>query len=91
MAERRPSLVLLDLQLPDLSGLALLEGWKQDPRLSTVPVIVLSNSSAQPDLQAAYAKGAAAFVSKPGSVIELRGFVAAVLGFWLDHNRLPPL
>ena len=62
---RQPDLVLLDLRLPDISGIAVLEGMRSDPATRDVPVIVLSASADQAQVNEAMRLGAQAFLRKP--------------------------
>jgi CheY-like chemotaxis protein len=62
---RQPDLVLLDLRLPDISGIAVLEGMRSDPATRDVPVIVLSASADQAQVSEAMRLGAQAFLPKP--------------------------
>lgn len=86
----RPDLVLLDLNLPLKDGHEVLADLKADPDLSTIPVVVLTTSTADRDVLDSYRLHANSFVSKP---VELAGFLDAVRqieGFWLTVVRLPP-
>ena len=90
-AERkRPSLVLLDLNLPRKSGFEVLAECKSDTSLRRVPVVVLSGSSASHDVVRAYDLHANAYVTKPLNLQEFIGALRAVEGFWLDLATLPP-
>jgi two-component system response regulator len=85
-----PKLVLLDLKLPRCSGFDVLRALKADAVHRHVPVVVLTSSLEQRDLDTAYALGANSYVQKP---VEFESFVAAVdrIGsYWLDLNRTPP-
>lgn len=89
-SDSAPTVVLLDLGLPKISGLEVLERLRADPRTRTLPIVVLTSSREENDLQKAYARGANAFVQKP---VEFDQFVqaAATLGlFWTVYNKLPP-
>lgn len=82
-AAQRPRLVLLDLNLPTISGAEVLSAVKTDARLATVPVVMLSTSSRPSDIQQCYAAGANAYVTKPGSFSGFVDLVAALALVWL--------
>ena len=82
MASERPAIVILDLNLPGVQGLDVLRWVKKEPRRRIVPVIVLSGSHRQEDIDAAYAAGANAYVSKPLDYAELRRVVISMHDFW---------
>jgi two-component system, response regulator len=85
----RPKVVLLDLKLPKVSGLEVLQALKQDERTRSIPIVVVSSSREDPDIAAAYALGANSYVVKP---VDFEGFSAAVstLGlYWLLVNQPP--
>jgi CheY-like chemotaxis protein len=79
-----PSLVLLDLKLPRMSGLEVLEWMRTQAPLSGVRVVVLTSSSEESDIRRAHALGASAYVVKPVDFIGLRGVIEALLAFWED-------
>lgn len=83
----RPKVVLLDLKLPKLNGLEVLKAIKTDERTRTIPVIMVTSSREDPDIQKAYDLGANSYVVKP---VEFEAFVEAIsqLGFyWLLVNE----
>jgi chemotaxis family two-component system response regulator Rcp1 len=85
----RPDLILLDLNLPRVDGRDVLRALKQSPATRTIPVIVLSTSEAESDIEGAYRAGANCYVTKPFS---FEGWVSAVDGirdFWLHTVQLP--
>jgi chemotaxis family two-component system response regulator Rcp1 len=86
---RRPDLVLLDLNLPRLSGREVLARTKEDPDLKHVPVVVLSSSHAERDLLDAYRLHANCFVTKPVDLNDFLASVGAVVRFWLSVVKLP--
>lgn len=85
----RPDLVLLDLNLPQLSGLAVLEQMKADPKLRSIPVVVLTTSAHEDDVRRAYEFQASGFITKP---VDLNRFVEVIESFeryWFEVCRLP--
>jgi CheY-like chemotaxis protein len=85
----RPGLVLLDLNLPRLDGREVLSHLKTDPALRDIPVVVLTTSSAPPDVALAYDRGANAYVRKPLGMERLEEAVASIRDFWLRTATLP--
>lgn len=85
-----PAIVLLDLNLPKISGLDVLKRIRSDDRTSCLPVIILTSSKEDEDILSSYRLGANAYVRKP---VEYDKFVEAAntLGmFWLMLNEPPP-
>src|SRR5579875_1808055 len=85
-----PAVVLLDLKLPKLDGLEVLEKVKRDPTLRHIPVVMLTSSKEERDLVRSYELGVNAFVVKP---VEFKAFFEAIqdLGvFWAILNEPPP-
>jgi CheY-like chemotaxis protein len=85
-----PALLLLDLKMPKVDGLEVLRTVKSDPRLRTIPVVVLSSSREEQDVVRSYELGVNAYVVKP---VEFDKFLRAVrdLGlFWMLVNEPPP-
>ncbi len=78
----RPALIILDLNLPGIRGMEVLAALKGDARVRAVPVIVLSGSSREEDVDAAYEAGANAYLSKPLDFAELRRSVLSLHEFW---------
>lgn len=86
---RRPDLVLLDLNLPGLSGQEVLAQLKADPDLRTIPVVVLTSSSDERDVLRSYSNHANAYVTKPVDLTKLVELVTRLDGFWFSVVRLP--
>jgi CheY-like chemotaxis protein len=84
-----PKVVLLDLKLPKASGLDVLRQVKSDPRTSTIPVVVLTSSAEDRDIDAAYHLGANSYIVKP---VDFEQFTEAVrkLGLYWALLNLPP-
>ncbi len=85
----RPTLVLLDLNLPRKSGRELLAEIKQDEGLRQIPVIVLSTSTSAEDIAKAYDLHANCYVVKPADLDRLVQFVDELKAFWLGTAELP--
>jgi len=85
----RPGLVLLDLRLPKLSGLEVLKRIKEDESISSIPVIVLSNSDAESDITKAYKSMANCYIVKPFAMAEFIEVVKYIEKFWLNCVKLP--
>jgi len=89
-SEGNPAVILLDLKLPKVDGLEVLQQVKSDERLKMVPVIVLTSSHQEKDVMRSYNLGVNAYVVKP---VDFHEFVNAVkeLGvFWAVINAPPP-
>jgi two-component system response regulator len=89
-APLRPAVILLDINLPKVSGLELLSRIRSDPRTMSAPVVVLTTSKEERDIVESYRLGANSFVRKP---VVFSEFVEAtrVLGvYWLLLNEAPP-
>lgn len=85
----KPGIILLDLNLPGTDGREVLHAVKQDPGLHKIPVIVLTTSAADQDIQRCYDYGANSYVQKP---VDLQGFVAAMTRlkeYWFEVAVLP--
>ena len=86
----RPDLVLLDLNLPRKSGAEVLAEIKSDPRLSTIPVVVLTTSQAEEDVLRSYEMHANAYVTKPVDFDRFGEIVRQIDEFFVGIVRLPP-
>ncbi|HEX4483804.1 MAG TPA: response regulator [Solirubrobacteraceae bacterium] len=86
----RPDLVLLDLNLPRKSGAEVLAEIKGDPRLSTIPVVVLTTSQAEEDVLRSYEMHANAYVTKPVDFERFGEIVRQIDEFFVGIVKLPP-
>lgn len=85
-----PAVILLDIKLPKLNGLEVLQQIKQDPELRRVPVVMLTSSREEPDLEKSYELGVNAYVVKPVSFGDFVHAVQELGGFWAVLNEPPP-
>jgi len=85
----RPRLILLDIQMPKVNGIEVLQKIKGDPRTQAIPVVILTSSKEDPDIQKCYALGANSYIVKP---VNFESFAQSIknLGFyWLLLNQPP--
>jgi CheY-like chemotaxis protein len=85
-----PIFILLDLKMPKVTGIEVLRQIKADPQLRAIPVIVLSSSREQPDLNECYKQGVNAYVVKPVDFAEFTAAVKELGIFWAAVNEPPP-
>ena len=81
-----PHLVLLDLKMPRANGFELLRWIRRHPQLHALPVVILSGSELQSDVQQAYAGGANSYLVKPLGFEELVGLVRNISTIWLPAH-----
>jgi len=89
-ADGPPLAVFLDLKMPRMNGLEVLQRVKNDPKLKTVPVVVVSSSRETRDLIRCYESGVNAYVVKPTCYKEFTDTFKRLSDFWADTNELPP-
>jgi CheY-like chemotaxis protein len=85
-----PDLVILDLNLPCLSGHEVLAAMRADDSMRRIPVAVLTTSSAESDVERSYDLGANCFLTKPVEIEQFIHVVHSIDNFWLGLVRLPP-
>lgn len=88
-ASPRPSLVLLDLNLPGTDGRALLAVIKDDEDLKSIPVIVLTTSSNPKDIAACYRRGANSYLVKPVDYGRFKQALQTMIDYWFQTATLP--
>ncbi len=82
-----PDLILLDINMPGLSGFDVLESLKSDAELKLVPVVMLTSSDASTDVARAYELGASGYISKPSYFHDLRAVLGNTLLYWSAMRR----
>ncbi|HZR47363.1 MAG TPA: response regulator [Candidatus Manganitrophaceae bacterium] len=86
----RPGIILLDLNLPKVGGMEVLQEIKKDEALKSIPVIVLTASPREEDVAAIYRLGGNTYIQKP---VEFEGFIRvvnAIQEYWVGIASLPP-
>ncbi len=84
-----PKVVLLDLKLPKLNGLEVLRRLKSDERTKRIPVVVLTSSHEEPDIEESYRLGVNSYIVKPVDFESFASAVAEVGLYWLFLNHVP--
>ena len=88
-ANQLPKVILLDLKLPRVDGLEVLRALRADARTRTVPIVIVTSSNQDPDIQAAYGLGANSYVVKPVDFENFSEAMTALGFFWLLVNAPP--
>ena len=89
LGEILPVVILLDLKLPKINGLQVLHHLKTHPQFCTLPVVILSTSSEDRDIQTAYQKGANSYIVKPVDFDQFMKVVDQIESYWCGLNILP--
>jgi len=87
---RMPAVILLDLKLPKLSGLDVLDRLRRDPRTRLIPTVVLTSSSEEDDMVKSYQLGANSYVRKPIDFSQFANAVSQLGIYWLLLNQPAP-
>ena len=85
-----PKLVLLDLKLPKVNGLEVLNEIKSNPDTRAIPVVVLTSSAEEKDLTESYKLGVNSYIQKPVNFDNFRQAIRSLGHYWLDLNQPPP-
>ena len=85
----RPDLILLDLNMPRMDGREFLIRLRGDERYKTIPVVVLTTSATERDVEMSYGLGANSFITKPVDVDQMFKAIRIVSDYWFSIVRLP--
>jgi CheY-like chemotaxis protein len=85
----RPGIILLDLRLPKVDGLEVLKTVKNDPKLSAIPVVILTTSKAEVDMVKAYHCHANSYLVKPVDFTQFSQLMDTFGFYWLAWNQYP--
>jgi CheY-like chemotaxis protein len=83
------AVILLDLNMPRVSGIDVLRHMQQDINLKKVPVVMFTTSNSKSDIMKCYELGAKAFVCKPLDIFEFNTSIRSIVEFWTGINMLP--
>ncbi len=83
------AVILLDLNMPRVSGIDVLRFMHEDPLLKKVPVVMFTTSNSKTDILKCYELGAKAFVCKPLDIFEFNQAIRSIVEFWTGINMLP--
>ena len=84
-----PDLLVLDLNMPRMSGFEVLEWVRKDPRFRELPVVIFTSSSLEADIRRAYGLMANSYLVKPMSLLVLVDMVRSIDEYWFKFNHLP--
>lgn len=87
--EKGPKVILLDLKLPLVDGIEVLRRIKADPRTHSLPVVVMTTSKEEPDIQECYRLGVNSYIVKPVDFDQFTEAVRQLGCYWLLLNQLP--
>ncbi len=87
--DRLPDLILLDLKMPHMDGIAILDAIRAERGLDGIPVVMLTTSGENRDIRESYAHGASAYVVKPLDFTQFREALRTIQAFWTSLNRPP--
>ena len=85
-----PSIVLLDLKLPGIDGLEVLRRIREQSVTHRQPVIILTSSNEDSDLQTGYDLGVNSYIRKPVDFAEFSLTISHLINYWLEYNETPP-
>lgn len=85
----KPAVILLDIKMPRMDGLEVLEAIRSDETLKTLPVVMLTSSREEPDLKKCYELGVNAYVVKPVNFVDFLEAVKQIGFFWAMLNEQP--
>jgi CheY-like chemotaxis protein len=86
---KHPKLIILDLKMPKLLGMEVLEKLKSDPDLKSIPVVIFSSSQEDPDIKKCYALGANSYVTKPVESDNFFNVIKKIGFYWMVMSQLP--
>ncbi len=86
-----PKLILLDLKMPKVSGIQVLEQLKADPALKSIPIVMLTSSNESPDIEKCFALGANSYIVKPVDSDNFFHAIKEIGLYWMIYSQPPNL
>jgi CheY-like chemotaxis protein len=86
-----PRLILLDLKLPKMGGLEVLQALRLDNKTRMIPVVIFTSSIERTDVLTSYDLGANSYIRKPVDYKQLSDVVKMIVTYWLQNNVSPPI
>jgi CheY-like chemotaxis protein len=86
---KHPKLILLDLKMPKMSGMEVLKHIKSDPEFKSIPIVILTSSQEDPDIQNCYALGANSYIVKPVESENFFRIIKEIGLYWMVLSQLP--
>jgi two-component system response regulator len=87
--KENPKLILLDLKMPKVSGMEVLEKLKSDPIFRSIPIVILTSSKEDPDIQKCYNLGANTYITKPVDSDNFFIVIKEIGLYWMILSQLP--
>jgi two-component system response regulator len=86
---KKPKVILLDLKMPKIGGVEVLKKIRENENTRSIPVVVLTSSKENPDIEKCYALGANSYIVKPVSFNDFMNVVSELGMYWVLHNQVP--
>jgi two-component system response regulator len=83
-----PKVILLDLKMPKVNGLEVLQRIKSEPRTKMIPVVILTSSAEDPDIKRSYELGANSYIVKPVEFNNFAKIISELGMYWLVINKI---
>jgi len=87
--DQKPKVILLDLKMPKVNGIEVLQKIRSDERTKNIPIVVLTSSKEDPDIQKCYDLGVNSYVVKPVEFDEFQKAISELGLYWMIVNQLP--
>jgi two-component system response regulator len=89
--KNKPKIILLDLKMPKVNGIEVLQRIRADERTKNIPVVMLTSSKEDPDIKKCYELGVNSYVVKPVEFDEFQNAISGLGLYWMVANQLPQL